>query len=373
MQRRSWELMAIAPILCAVFTACGGGGAGGNSSTPTGPTGCQISSVSVGPETTSVVVGETRDLLAAFAGVNCTSSQTVTWSDANTAALALQADGNTAHVTGRVSSAQPVTVTASIGGKSASSQVTVLPPPTIKLAPETLTFTALRSGPSPQSQSVAITNGGGGTLDNLSVGATTYGGGASDWLLVQSNNLNPTAPTSLNVVPTNTTLADGSYTATVPIVSPKASNSPANITVVYTITGGANVPSISNLSATLAGVNACTQPSGVPGNIYNLSFSFSSSSGAGFTGTIIQTFVFVPGGSVSSGSRPVPSAGVTVSATTMSFADCLTFGNATAFNYAITLQNAAGQQSNVLQGVLTKPAGGSNTGPPAFAHTKPSR
>ena len=372
MRRRSRGLIAVAPILCAVFAACGGGGAGGNSSTPTVPTGCQISSVTIGPETLSVVVGETRDLFAAFAGVNCTSSQTVTWSAANTTALTLLADGNTVHVTGRAASAQPVAVTASIGGKSASSQVTVLAQPAIKVVPETLTFTALRSGPSPQSQTVAITNGGGGTLDNLSVGATTYGAGASNWLLVQSSNVNPTAPTSLNIVPTSTTLADGSYTATVPIVSPKAANSPANITVVYTITGGANVPSISNLSATLGGVNSCSQPSGAPGNVYNLGFTFSDPSGAAFTGTIIQTYVFIPGGTPGTGLFPVPSSLVTVSGTAMTFGNCLTFGNAATFNYTITLQNAAGQQSNVLQGVITRPAGGSGAGRPALVGVRPS-
>lgn len=366
--RRRLRLGALVFALGA--TACGGGGGDG---TPTVPAGCQISSVTVSPETLSVVVGETRDLFAAFSGVNCASSQTVTWSAANTTALTLLADDNTVHVTGRASAAQPVTVTASIGGKSASSQVTVVAQPAIKIAPETLTFTALRNGPSPQSQTVAITNSGGGTLDNLSVGATTYGAGANSWLLAQSSNVNPTAPTSLNIVPTSTTLADGSYTATVPIVSPKASNSPANITVVYTITGGADVPSISNLSATLAGVNACSQPSGAPGNVYTLGFNFSVPSGAAFTGTIIQTYLFVPGGPPATGLFPVPSSLVTVSATSMTFGNCLTFGNASVFNYTITLQNAAGQQSNVLQGVINHPAGGSGTGGPAFTPGKPSR
>ena len=226
--------LAIAVVAIAVIAACGGGAAGNVGST--GPSGCLVSSVSVGPDTLSVVVGETRDIFAAFSGVDCTTANTVTWSNGNTSALSLQADGNTAHVTGRVIAAQPVIVTASIGGKSAQSKVMVRPAPAIQLTPETLTFTAKRNGPSPQSQMVAITNAGGGTLNGISAGNPVYGAGASGWLLVQTLFLNPVAPTSLNMVPTNTTLAPGIYTATVPIVSPAATNSPQNITVVFTVT-----------------------------------------------------------------------------------------------------------------------------------------
>src|ERR1041384_5679204 len=120
-------------VIAAAVVACGGGGDGG---TTGGSSGCLVSSVTVGPETLSVTVGQTRDIFAAFSGVNCTLSNTVSWSNGNSSALSLQAEGNTAHVTGRVINAQPIAVTASIGGKPATAQVMVLPAPTIQLSPE---------------------------------------------------------------------------------------------------------------------------------------------------------------------------------------------------------------------------------------------
>lgn len=344
----------------ATVAACGG--SGGDGATTSG-SGCLVSSVSIGPETLTVTVGETRDLFAAFSGVNCTLAQTVTWSNGNTSALSLQADGNTAHVTGRAVNAQPVAVTASIGGKSATSQVMVRPPPTIKLTPETLTFTAARNGPSPQSQAVSITNAGGGTLNGLAAGNPVYGAGASGWLLVQSLFLNPTAPASLNLVPTNTTLAAGTYTATVPITSPVATNSPQNITVVFTITGSAAAPSISNLSASLTGLNGCTHSDGSKGNAYTIQFSYTDPSGGQFAGTVFQTVLFNPSAVAGSASIPVPSSGVTVSNGTIAFGNCLTFGTDASMSYTITLQNSSGQSSNTLNGTITKPAGGASAGP----------
>ena len=233
--RRSRLRATIATIAAATLAACGGGG--GDNSTGL-PAGCQVTSVSVGPDTLSVVVGETKDLFAAFSGVNCTAGLSVTWNTSNASALSLQPAGNVAHVTGRAIAAEPVSVTASLGGVSGASQVMVRPPPTIKLTPETLTFNAVRNGPSPQSKAVSITNAGGGTLSQLSAGNTAYGPGANGWLLVQSLFLNPTAPSTLNIVPTNTTLPAGTYTATVPITSPVATNSPKDITVLFMITGG---------------------------------------------------------------------------------------------------------------------------------------
>ena len=48
------------------------------------------------------------------------------------------------------------------------------PPPTIGLSPASRSFTAVQGGPDPASQTVGVTNTGGGTLDGLSVGAADY-------------------------------------------------------------------------------------------------------------------------------------------------------------------------------------------------------
>jgi hypothetical protein len=340
--------------------ACGGGDNGG-----TPPSACRVTSVTVGPDTLSVVVGESKDLFAAFAGVNCTASEPITWSASNTAALSLQPAGATAHVTGRTVSAQPVTVTATVAGVSGQSQVMVRQPPTIELTPDSIAFAATQNGPSPQSQAVAITNAGGGALTGVSAGSAVYGPEGSGWLLVQALFLNPTAPTSLNLVPTNTTLPPGTYTAKVPITSPAATNSPQNIVVTYTISANAAAPAISNLSTNLVALNGCKHSDNSVGNLVQITFAFTDPSGSALAGSaqIIETFKFVPSGvSGTSSGAPNSSTGTGASGT-MSIGNCLTFDTDTSMSFTVTLVDGAGKSSNTLSGSIAKPAGGARTGP----------
>jgi hypothetical protein len=165
------------------------------------------------------------------------------------------------------------------------------------------------------------------------------------------------------MVPTNTTLAAGTYTATIPIQSTVASNNPQNITVTYTVTGGSGAPSISNLAATLAGLNGCTHSDGSRGNLYSISFSYSDPTGAAsFSGSIVETFLFTPSNVSGTSTILVPSTAVTVSNGVMTISNCLTFGTDVSMSFTITLQNSAAQASNQLAGSLPKPAGGASTG-----------
>jgi hypothetical protein len=108
------------------------------------------------------------------------------------------------------------------------------------LTPTSLSFTAAPGGANPASQLTNISNSGGGTLSGLSVGTITYGAGATGWL--QAPVLSTTtAPATLTVQPVTGALTAGTYTATVPILSGVASNSPQNLTVTFNVTSSQTV------------------------------------------------------------------------------------------------------------------------------------
>jgi len=107
-------------------------------------------------------------------------------------------------------------------------------PPAIVLAPGSLAFSVTQGVGNPAPRTVTISNGGRGTLTGLSLGAISYGPGATGWL--QPPVLSATsAPTTLVVQPITGGLGPGSYTATVPIHSAGATNSPRNLTVTLVV------------------------------------------------------------------------------------------------------------------------------------------
>ncbi|HEX5438685.1 MAG TPA: Ig-like domain-containing protein [Gemmatimonadaceae bacterium] len=125
------------------------------------------------------------------------------------------------------------TITAIAGTRHADAQVTVTRPPTISMAATAIAFRTSANGAIPAAQTVSLVNGGDESLDSLAVGTVTYAGGASDWL---SATVSPTtAPATLSLQPTTASLQEGTYTATVPISSPAAANSPVVVTVTYTV------------------------------------------------------------------------------------------------------------------------------------------
>ena len=130
-----------------------------------------------------------------------------------------------------------VPVTASVAGNSPQN-VTVTytlaaNPPIIALAPTSVSFTDTLATANPAPATVTITNTGAGTLSGLAVGTITYGPGATGWL---TGAISPTtAPTSLSLQASLAGLTSGTYTATVPVTSAAAANSPRNVTVSFTV------------------------------------------------------------------------------------------------------------------------------------------
>ncbi len=124
-------------------------------------------------------------------------------------------------------------ITATHDRVSGSSVVIVEPAPVIAATPSTVQLAAIgQSGANPV-DTVVITNSGGATLDQLAVGTIGYGPGASDWLTAVLDQA--TDPANLELTASVTGLTVGSYTATVPVTEPDATNSPFNIVVTLTI------------------------------------------------------------------------------------------------------------------------------------------
>jgi len=106
----------------------------------------------------------------------------------------------------------------------------LIPPPLtplIAINPSILTFRATITREDPQTQVVAITNSGIGTLDTISVSES------ADWLTVWTSGSGNTQYVVNRVDIGN--LAIGTYTATITITSSNASNSPQTYLVVLII------------------------------------------------------------------------------------------------------------------------------------------
>jgi hypothetical protein len=134
-----------------------------------------------------------------------------------------------------------VPVTSSANGVTNSPQTVTVTftvtaaPPGIVLTPTSRTFTATAGGSSPAAQTVAVANGGGGTLSGLAIGTITYGAGATGWLAAGIGGT--TAPATVTLTATLGSLVAGTYTATVPVTSSASgvTNSPQTVTVTFTV------------------------------------------------------------------------------------------------------------------------------------------
>ncbi len=108
--------------------------------------------------------------------------------------------------------------------------------PVIAVAPTSLTFASLTTA-SPASQTVAVTNGGGGSLTGVSA-AVEYVSGAG-WLTATLNTT--AAPATLTVQPAVGSLAVGTYTANVRLSSSVAGVTSVLVPVTYNVTAGPSI------------------------------------------------------------------------------------------------------------------------------------
>jgi uncharacterized membrane protein len=220
--------------------------------------------MTISPDSSNVFVGDSMQLTV----VNAPAF--VTWSSS---------DSNVANVVnGMVYGLAPgkVTINASAGGSNAFGSITVSQAPQIALSTTGVTFEAPAGASPPAPQTVGVANSGSGPLQNLTVGLVTYNPGASGWLTA-TLPANAAAPATLTLQPSTTVLPAGTYSATVPVSSPQATNSPKSVTVTYIVDPASvlvlsrsSVPIIAQANATLPGtqtVNITNSGGGTIGGI----------------------------------------------------------------------------------------------------------
>ena len=199
-----------------------------------------VATLAITPAAARVIVGDSLQLTAVASDVNGQplTGRTVTWTSSDAAVASVSAAGL---VKGVAPNAQPVTITATTGSKSATAQVTVAPAVSIRLSPPVVTFATSSGGALPASQPVTVSNAGGGAVPGLALGPIAYRG-ATAWLQATLSG----SVITLAILRSN--LPTGSDTAFVPVTASAASNSPQTITVVYQIGQG---PLISVAPATV--------------------------------------------------------------------------------------------------------------------------
>ena len=106
--------------------------------------------------------------------------------------------------------------------------------PTITLTPASRTFAATVGGAAPAAQTVAVGSNG-NAITGMALGTTTYGSGATGWLTAAISGA--TTPATVTLTASNTGLAAGSYTATVPVTAANGVTT-QNIGVTLNVGGG---------------------------------------------------------------------------------------------------------------------------------------
>lgn len=109
--------------------------------------------------------------------------------------------------------------------------------PSIGLSLTAVIFNATAGAGNPAAQTINVTNSGAGTLSGLAVGTIVYNPAGTAWLGTSFNVT--TAPATLTLTAATGSLIPGSYTATVPVTSPLASNSPQQLTVTFVVSAAA--------------------------------------------------------------------------------------------------------------------------------------
>lgn len=206
----------------------------------------EVATVQVSPSEATLLGGQSQSFQAVPRGPdgNLLTGRFVTWSSEDNSVATVSS-------TGEVEARGPGTtsVTATIEGVSASSDLTVLPGPEIRLDPSALGFVGFIGDDDLSSKTVDITNvSENGQVAGLEIFIDYLTGGATGWLGGTTLG-GATAPASISVRPNVFGLAEGSYTAEIEVRSTTAINSPQVVAVTLSV--GEALPEIA-LSQTTA-------------------------------------------------------------------------------------------------------------------------
>ena len=225
------SLRALVSLIVGSLTIAGGIVFACKTDTAIGPD-AALDSLYVEPATAVIVLDDTLRLRAIGIDRNGRrfADARARWATSD-AAISLSATGVAIGL-----NAGAATVRASVGSKTAAGMITVQPKPAFATSRDSVPFNTIANGPTPATQLVVLTNGGGGTLAPV-VGAITYGPGASGWLNAALSSF--VAPDTLTLAVLSTALPVGTYSATVSLTASKATNSPKTIKVTLAVALGA--------------------------------------------------------------------------------------------------------------------------------------
>lgn len=159
------------------------------------------------------------------ASLNTTTAPSTLTLTATTGSLNAGTYTATVSVTSALASNSPQMVSATF--------TVAAPPPAIVLSRTSITFNGKYVGADPPSQTVSVTNGGGGTVNGLSASVVYGSGQPTGWLAASLSST--TAPSTLTLTATTGLLLPGTYTATVSVASPVVSNSPQTVSITFTV------------------------------------------------------------------------------------------------------------------------------------------
>jgi len=111
--------------------------------------------------------------------------------------------------------------------------------PRIGLSPASVAFAAIAGSFEPASQSIQVTNPGGGTLGDLQVEVRYPSGAPTGWLTAQLQGTE--APTEIVVEALARTLPVGSHRATIRVTSPAANPEAAQVEIVFNVSAPATL------------------------------------------------------------------------------------------------------------------------------------
>jgi fibronectin type III domain protein/Big-like domain-containing protein len=187
--------------------------------------------IELSPPTASVAVTRTTQLTARVlsSNNNPVTGHEITWTSLNPTIASVTNGVVTGIALGTAR------IRAAAGPVSATATVNVIDPqmPAIALAATSISFVASPNGANPDSQVVAVSNAGAGTLSGLSVTIAYANGQRSGWLAAILSGT--TAPATLRLRATTGTLPVGSYQATVSVRSTGAQNSPQQVEVTFQV------------------------------------------------------------------------------------------------------------------------------------------
>ncbi|MBI2931981.1 MAG: choice-of-anchor D domain-containing protein, partial [Planctomycetes bacterium] len=196
-----------------------------------------------------------------------TAADSATWLSVSPAGGSLAAGASSSSnvavdVTGLSAGTYNATITVSDPGATNTPQtvfvtLTVTSSPVIALNPGSLTFSAPVGGPNPASQTVTVTNSGGGTLSWSAVDSAT-------WLSLApaSGSLGAGASSSMSASVDVTGLSAGTYTATITVSDGGAANSPQTVFVTLNVMGAPTIglsPASLTFTAMEGGANPASQ------------------------------------------------------------------------------------------------------------------